>query len=507
MRQRRGHDWERQQPTRDIRDRQLPHDSNAEQAVIGGVLLNNETLAYLADLEVEDLYDSKCRVVFQAIRNLEAAHRPIDLITLESEIAKDGRLEAIGGVAFLAECSLRVPTVDNVEEYARMVRTHRITREVMVMLSDMLDEAFHGEADGEQLVHDVTTAVLTIGTGGDRPIQTMAELIAEEAEGVRRDVEAKAAGEHVVSGVATGITALDDRVGGHPITIPTVYIARPAVGKTMIAMHISEASWRLSRVESLLASYEDGGRSFGQRGLARHSGIATNLLLARKITSDELVTIAAGAAAASARTESFISAAGMSSEALVRRLRRENLRRRHQGRPPIGQLVVDYVQKMPQPEHVRTRDEGISHISQVLSSAAVAEKMALVMLAQLNREVERRDDHRPRLSDIRDSGSLEQDGKLILGLYRPWMYEPNKHAKHELHVLGLKNHNGPPDFDIELWCDLERHAIYNSQLEYGASRSPGAVQGRPPAQPQQQFTDDEISRRFDDASDWHMGKR
>lgn len=506
MRQRRGHDWERQQPTRDIRDRQLPHDSNAEQAVIGGVLLNNETLAYLADLEVEDLYDSKCRVVFQAIRNLEAAHRPIDLITLESEIAKDGRLEAIGGVAFLAECSLRVPTVDNVEEYARMVRTHRITREVMVMLSDMLDEAFHGETDGEQLVHDVTTAVLTIGTGGDRPIQTMAELIAAEAEHVRRDVEAKAAGEHVMSGVATGITALDDRVGGHPIGIPTLYVARPAAGKTTIAMHVAEASWRLSRVETLLASYEDRGQSFGQRGLARHSGISTHLLRARKITGDELVMISAGAAAAHARTEMFLSAAGMSAEALVRRVRRENLRRRHHGRPPIGQLIVDYVQKMPQPEHLRSRDEGISHISQVLSTSAIDEQMALMICAQLNREVEKRDDHRPRLSDIRECGSLELDGKLILGIFRPWTYEPNKYSKHELHLLGLKNHNGPPDFDIELWWDLERHAIYNSQLEYGASRSPGAVQSRPPAQ-QQQFTDDEISRRFDDASDWHMGKR
>lgn len=501
MRNRRGRDWEHQQPTRDIRDRQLPHDGNAEQSVIGGVLLSNETLAYLADLEVEDFYDHRCKVVFAAMRNLEAAHRPIDTVTLESEVGKMGKLEAIGGPAFLGECSLRVPTVANVEEYARIVRTHRITRQVMVLLSDMLDEAFHGESDGEQLVHDVTTAVLSIGTGGERPIQTMAELIAQEAERVRGDVEARAAGKHVVSGVATGITALDDRVGGHPIGIPTLYIARPAAGKTTIAMHVAEASWRLSRVESLLASYEDRGQSFGQRGLARHSGIGTDLLRARRLGVDDLVTIAAGSAAASARSESFLAASGMTAEALVRRVRRENLRRRHAGKQPIGQLLVDYVQKMPQPDHIQSRNDGLTHISNVLSTAAVDENMALVLFAQLNREVEKRDDHRPRLSDIRESGSLENDGKLILGLYRPWTYEPNKHPKHELHLIGLKNHNGPPDFDIELWWDLERHAIYNTQVEFGAARN----ETRAAVHEQQKLSrdDGDLARRFDEAPDWH----
>jgi replicative DNA helicase len=501
VRNRRGRDWERQQPpTHDLHNRVLPHDGNAEMAVIGGVLLSNETLAYLADLEVEDFYDHKCKVVFQAMRNLEAEHRPIDLVTLEGEIARTGRLEAIGGVAFLGECSLRVPTVDNVEEYARITRKHHITRKVMVLLGELLDGAYHGEADGEQLVHDVTTAVLTIGTGGERPIQTMAELIAAEAESVRADMEARAAGKYVLAGVATGIIALDDKVGGHPIGIPTLYVARPAVGKTVVAMLVAEASQRLSGVESLLASYEDRGQSFGQRGLARHSGVATNLLRARKIDADELVTIAAGAAAASSRTESFLAASGMTAEALVRRLRRENLRRRHSGRQPIGQLIVDYVQKMPQPEHLRSRDEGISHISQVLSTAAIDENMALVVMCQLNREVEKRDDHRPRLSDIRESGSLEQDGKLILGLYRPWTYEPNKFPKHELHVLGLKNHNGPPDFDIELWMDLERHAIYNTQTEFGAARN----EIRAAVHEQRQLAGDEFHRRFDEAADWHM---
>lgn len=497
MRSRRGKDWEREQPSRDIRDRQLPHHPDAEASVLGGVLLSNETLALLDHLEVDDFYDHKNKVVFAAMRNLEAAGRPIDIVTLEHEVSRGGKLEALGGVAYLGELTLRVPTVDNVEEYARIVRADHITRQVMVMLSNMLDEAYHGESEGEQLVHDVTTAVMSVGTGGERAIVTMAQLISEEAERVHRDVEIKLAGGHVVSGVPTGLTQLDEIIGGHPIAIPTLYIARPAAGKTTVAMQVNEAAGRIGGVVSILASYEDRGQSFGQRALAKASGMATDLIRARKITRDDLATIAAGHVAGQGRGEMFLAASGMSAEALVRRVRRENLKRRHKGLPPVGQLLVDYVQKMPMPEHSRSRDEGISHISTTLSQAAVDENMALVMFAQLNREVEKRDDHKPRLSDIRDSGSLEQDGKLIVGLYRPWTYEPNKYPQHELHALVLKNHNGEDQLDIKLYWDVKTHAIYNSEVEWGGARNVRRV-----AHEQQAMVGDNFANRFDEAGGW-----
>lgn len=501
MRNRRGNDWERQQPARDIRDRQLPFNLDSEASILGGILLRNDVLALLDMLEIEDFYDHKHKVVFQAMRNLEAAGRPIDVVTVENEIQKAGKLDAVGGVAFLGELTLRVPTADNVEAYSEIVRTHHVTRQVMVMLSSMLDEAYHGESEGEQLVHDVTTALLSMGVGKERAVVTMAQLIAEEAERVRSDVETKLAGGLVVAGVPTGITQLDDVIGGHPLAIPTLYIARPATGKTVIAMHTAEASGRLGGVDSLLASYEDRGQSFGQRGLAKASGLATDLIRARKITRDELAEIAAGHVAGAARGEMFLAASGMSAEALVRRVRRENLRRRHAGKRPIGQLLVDYVQKIPQPDHIHSRNDGISHISNVLSQLAVEENMALVMFAQLNRDVEKRDDHIPRLADIRESGSLENDGKLIIGLYRPWSYEPNKYPQHELHALVLKNHNGQSLLDIELYWDVERHAIYNTQLEYGEARL-----GRraPHVQTQTKIGGDDYAERFSGADDWHL---
>jgi replicative DNA helicase len=463
---RKGKDWERARPAHP--GTWMPHHGDAEASILGGILLSNEALAYVANLETEDFYDQRHRVVFTAIRNLEAALRPIDIVTLEAEIEKIGKLDAIGGVAFLGELTLKVPTVDNVEDYARIVHSKRVTRDVMVMISDVLAEARADGREGDQLVHDFTTALLSIRSHGDRPIQTIAELIAEEAQRVEDDLAARAEGRNVIAGIPTGITLLDEYTAGAPRAIPTLVIGRPAMGKTTVAMHLASSAVQAGYC-AMIASYEDRGQSFGQRGLGQISGVATDLIRARRLTLDDMIAISASKAGITARTELFLAASGMTAEALVRRVRRENLRRRHAGQPAIAELLVDYVQKIPQPDGLKGRDEGISHISNVLSASAVNEDMALVVFAQLNREVEKRDDHRPRLADIRESGSLEQDGKLVLALYRPWVYEPNKHAETHLEILVLKNHNGAAHQKVDVHWDVKRHRFFNTPLEAGAS--------------------------------------
>lgn len=487
----------------------LPRNIDAEASILGGILLRNDVLALVDTLEVDDFFDHKHKVVFQAVRNLESAKVPIDIVTLENEIAKAGKLEAVGGVAFLGELTLKVPTADNVVAYAKIVRDHRITREVRLMIGEVLTEAETDGVEGEQLVHDVTVALLSVATGQERPIYTMGQLITAEAERVRTDVEARLAGSVVFAGVPTGITELDEKTGGHPRGVPTVYIARPMCGKTTLAMNLAMGSKRLAGVESLLATYEDGLASFGQRGLGQESQISTELLRARRVSEGDLDTIAAAVTRGQVRTEGILPAAGMSAEALVRRVRRENLVRRHRGQAPYGQLIVDYIQKMPMPQHAKSRDEGLTHIGAVLSAFAQDEDIALVILAQLNREVERRDDKIPKLSDIRDSGSIEQDGKLIIALHRPWLYEPNKkdstgklvYTPNMLNLWCLKNHQGEAMWTIPLWWDVATHTICNSQLDHGAARN--ATRTAVHEQQRLSRDDGDLARRFDEAPDWH----
>ena len=452
-----------------LRDRRtLPNNTDAEASVLGGIILKNEALALLPDVETEDFYHLPHRVVWEAMRNLEARQEKIDVVTLEAEIERRGKLEALGGIGFLGELALRVPTVDNIEAYGKIVKGHAITRSAILVLGQLMDEALTGLSEGDQLLHDISTALITIRSNNETPILTMAQLIAEEAQRVQHDVDARLSGKSVFTGVPTGITSLDDIVGGHPIGIMSLYIGRPGMGKSTISMQFAAASSEIADQDTLIASYEDSGQSFGQRGLAQSTGFATDLIRSRRLTAADMIEILAARFAG--RSECFLKSSGMTVEALARRVRRENLRRKIGGRKPLKQLIVDYIQKMPMPEWARSRDDGISYISTGLCNLAVAEEMAVVAMCQLNREVEKRDDHRPRLSDIRDSGSLEQDGKLICGLYHPYSYNQQNNPDHELHLLVLKNHQGENYGDISLYWDRKTHAVFNTQLDYHRAR-------------------------------------
>lgn len=452
------------------RDRVLPHNVDVEGSILGGIIVRNEVLSLLATLEIDDFYDLKHKVVFEAIRNLEAAKTPIDVITLEAEIEKAGKLDAVGGVAFLGELALRVPTPDNVEAYAKIVTQHRISRDVIFLLGEMVERALSGEIEGESLVQEVTSRLLRVRTGDDVQVTTIGDLIRAEAKRTVADLEAKDRGEKVWTGVPTGFMAIDERVGGNPIGVSSLYIARPAQGKTTFAMAMCKAAKEIADVDSLLASYEDSGVYFGQRGLAQETGISTERIRARKITARAEASALIVAMGKRGRDELFMPCAGMPVEQLLRRVRRENLRRKHEGRKLIRQLVVDYIQKMPMPQWTRSRDEGIGYISMQLSTFAAQEDMAVVVMCQLNREIEKRDDHRPRISDIRESGALEQDGKFICGIYYPHTYDAQASTS-LVQLLILKNAQGEAQGDVDLFWDRPTHSLYNSPLDHQVARS------------------------------------
>lgn len=450
----------------------LPHDASAEASILGGILLNNEVLALLADLEPDDFYHPKHKIVFSAIRDLQAKNEPIDVVTLESHIAARGKLEAIDGTAFLGELALHVPTPDNVEAYQRIVVNHRIKRDVALRLAELQARVHDADTSGEELVSEVQRVMMDVRAGKQTPIVSMGQLAADEAQRFMNDLDARERGEHVFTGVPTGVHALDQRVGGHPIGVMTLYIARPAVGKTTHAMNVCRGAVRgMAGEDSLLCSLEDRDRSFGQRALAQESGIPTERIRARSVADGYQDyyrrQIMRGAAnALRHRTEKFADCTGMEVEDIVRMVRREQAKRAMLGRPRIRQVVVDYLQKVKWPAWARGSEEAVGHISNVLSTWAGTDDLAVVALCQLNRNVESREDHKPRMSDIRDSGRLEQDGKLILGIYYGHRYEPHAYAESHVDLLVIKNAQGASDFEIPLYWDVHTHSIHNDEQEY-----------------------------------------
>lgn len=446
--------------------RVLPHNVDAEASVLGGVLLRNEILGMLDTLEIDDFYDNRHKVVFQAMRMLQAKHHPIDVVTIETEIERQGKLEAIGGIAFLGELAMRVPTPDNVEAYAEIVREKAVSRQVMLGLSELMEEGYSLALEGDALVAALNGLALHIRTAKETPIITMGEVIRREAAVLEEDLNRRARGEMAFAGVPTGIRTIDDLVGGWPLGLLSLVLARPAVGKTTYAMAMAENSNRFEET-SLLSSYEDLGRSFGQRGLAQGSGISTEVIRARNIRPHQHQALAKSIGASQLRTELFLAAVGMPVEKLIARVRRESLKRRSLKLPAIRAVHIDYLQKMPMPtaKTFSTKDQQIGHISAMLSNWAAEDDIAVIAYCQLNRGIEQRDDHRPRVSDIRDSGNLEQDGKFIIGLMRPINHDP-KADPCDLRALILKNHNGEQNLEIPLFIDLPTSKIFDTKFEY-----------------------------------------
>ena len=439
---------------------------DSEASILGGVILQNSALALVPSLEVEDFYHPRHQIVFAAMRELESQSKPIDVVTLEEEIERMGKLDAIGGVAFIGELALKVPTPENVEAYAEIVIGHRVTRDAVKKLSELLETARTGETLGEQLVHDVQLSMMHVRIAKERPVHTIAQLILDEGKRVMYDLEARARGEFAYAGVPSGIHAIDGRVGGWPVGLHSLVIARPAQGKSTFGMEFGRAAGE----EGLLCSYEDSGATFGQRGLAQESGLSTEMLRARRVNSrEDMAQLTSGMARGSQRVESFLACSGMSVEELVRRFRRENIRRQMAGRKRLRVLFIDYLQRIPIPKWARSREEGVSYISAQLTDLAAQDNVAVVSMCQLNRDLEKRDDKRPRLGDIRDSGSLEQDGKFILGIYYPRTYDSDADES-DVRLLILKNHQGEAYGEINLWWDRATNTICNSQMEYHQRR-------------------------------------
>lgn len=450
------------------------HDRDAEEAVLGGILLDNRVLAMLVDLEVYDFAHAELGNLFAAMRNLEAAGLPIDLVTVGNEVdryAKQRGVTVEPADAVLATCALRCPAPENVPHYAAILRGHRRTRDAMTTLASLLGQAQRGSLEGEDLISEAAGEIMRLGERrtGEDPGKSVGAIIADECARMAAGTDATTAG------MPTGLEKLDKLTGGIPFAVTTLLLARPGMGKTTLAENIAWSASILGNDTPLLYSYEDSHTSFAQRSMAQSSAVATERIRSRNFQYGDLAKLGEAKARMLARREVIVKAAGMGIDELIRDARSRRLRGAESG--TVGRLViVDYVQKMPEPDG-RTRNERLGVLSRRLSEFAAKDGIAVIVCSQLNRGSESRDDHVPRLIDARESGDLEQDCKLALGLYRPAKYEqpPTGESGNiapatllEIHVL--KNHNGQTDCHAEVFWDLETHTICDSAHELKARR-------------------------------------
>ncbi len=427
------------------RDRRvLPHNLDAEASVLGGIILRNDVLSQLDTIEVEDFYDHRHKVVFEAIRNLEATARPIDVVTLEVEIEKAGKLDAIGGIAFLGELTLRVPTADNVVAYAEIVTDKHQARKLMLASGDILERGYEDNLEVRDYLDDAEAKIFEVTQRRDK---TGPEPVKQLVKKVFSLLDERFKADGGITGVTTGFTDLDLRTAGLQPTELIILAARPAMGKTSFAMSLAQnaaigAGWPV-----LVFSLEMSSTQLAERMLCSEARVDSSALRRGQLQRQDMSNLTHAAGILSKAPILIDDTPALSLRELRARARRFRMNRDLfplEGGKKTGLIVIDYLQLMrgsPQAAKA-SREQEISEISRGLKSLAKELDCPVMALSQLNRSLESRTDKRPQLSDLRESGAIEQDADVIMFIYRDVIYNKETENPNIAEVIIGKNRHG-----------------------------------------------------------------
>lgn len=442
-----------------------------ERSILGGLLLKPDAIALVPSLETDDFSDFRCRAVWSAMRQLESASKPIDAATVADVLEKDEKLEAIGDWAFLGDLAIHVPTPSNIVEYAARLRDLALVTRIAVSAGELAEEAKRGALGGSELLAMCWESFAKLGHDEPDRTQAIGALVKERLRELEQIAERRVNGAPAMTGYPTGVADLDAKIGGWQPGILHVVGARPAMGKSSVALASMDAC-SAAGIGAHLFSLEDSRQSHADRAIARESSVPATNLRTSDLTREQMQRIGP-ALNTLARRKGWIvdDRGGLTVDEIVRSVRR------HAKRNGTKLVIVDYAQVIAKRRSRRDLDEN-EHLTEVVNALAAAAKdgtgVAYVLMSQLNREIEKRTDKRPMMADLRGSGSLEQVAKIIIGLYRGTEYfdEPQKgidwncgcqskgwceHTpSHDLwertiQMLVLKNNNGPTGSIYARW--------------------------------------------------------
>ncbi len=414
-----------------------PHNLEAERSVLGALLLDKDQIGtVVGKLESVDFYLATNGDIFRAMLNLFAQGVPIDTLTLADELERQQALERVGGLQALTSLAAAVPTAANVEYYARIVYDHSLKRRLISAGGQLADLGFDETVEAQVAIEEAEKVVFGVADRGrsKSDFEPIKDRLKETWEALSHAYEQRST--RSVSGVASGFGELDAVTSGFQRSELIVVAARPGVGKTSFALNIARHASVARRHGVGLFSLEMSRDALVQRMLCSEAGVDAYRLRTGQLGDDSWHKIARAMDTLSRATIFIDDTPGISvmeMRAKARRLRASN---------PIELFIVDYLQLMRSASRSDSRAQEVSEISAGLKGLARELNVPVIAISQLNRESERRTDRRPQLSDLRDSGSIEQDSDIVMFLYRPGMHEEGKDpGLTELDIA--KNRNGP----------------------------------------------------------------
>lgn len=422
-----------------MENRLPPQNIDAEKSILGGLMLEQEAFDEVSEILIDDdFYKPAHKKIYSAIRELHKRESPSDLVTVSNYLMERGELDSLGGAAYLAEMIDQTPSTANITSYAKIVQEKSLLRKVIQSSQEFIDKSYSAEfesidtfLDGmESKVFQLTEAKSTVG------LTDASELVKMSLE----KIESLYANQMAVTGVSSGFVDLDALTAGfHPGEL-IILAARPSMGKTALSLNFAMNAAIRDKKKVAYFSVEMGKEQCMVRMLASTAKIRLSDLRIGKI-DDQSWPRLINTAAAMSETGLFIDdTSGISPFEVRAKCRR--MKAKH----GLDMIMIDYLQLMGMKQKIESREREVSEISKLLKSVAKELQVPVIALAQLNRGVEGRSDRRPMLSDLRESGSIEQDADVIMMIYREDYYDrDNPEIKGVAEVIIAKQRNGPVD--------------------------------------------------------------
>ncbi len=439
-----------------------PQNLEAEQSVLGSILLDNEAAYQVVEiLQEKDFYRESHRQIFQAIIGLMDRDEPADLVTLTNELKQKGKLELIGGVAYLAQLVESVTTAANVEHYAKIVKDKGILREVIHAATEIATNGYQESSEvsefldqAEQLIFQVSE---TRQKGGLTPI---ASIVKDSFKQIEKNYERK----ELITGLATGFKDLDKITAGLQPSDLIIIAGRPSMGKTSFCLNIAEHIALHEKEPVAIFSLEMAREQLVSRLLCSEARIDSSRLRSGFIDEVEWMRLTD---AAGRLSDSPIFIDDMA-QVSVFEMRAKT--RRLKASKGLGLVIVDYLQLMKGVGKIESREREISEISRSLKAMAKELNVPVIALSQLNRGVEARQDKRPMLADLRESGAIEQDADIVGFIYRDEVYNKDSPDAGIAEFNVVKHRNGPIGM-VKLSFISKYTRFENLALEYSDAAS------------------------------------
>lgn len=441
----------------------LPQNTDAEASLLGAILIDSDALVKIADIITsQDFFDAKHAHIYDAIQTLYDKRSPIDVLTLSDQLKNNGYLDAVGGSAYLTELTNYVPTAAHVEQYAEIVSQKAMRRRMIAASAEIGEYGFDETKSIQELVEGAEQRLFEVSQQKVKQSVVSIESILETSF-ERLDELHKNAGS--IRGVPTGYADMDGMLAGLQRSDLFILAARPAMGKTAFVLNLARNVALFAKEPVLIFSLEMSKEQLVDRLLSMESGVNAAALRSGNLTDNDFEKLGNAMGTLSEAKMYIDDTPGITVADLRTKARREAHRQ------PLGLIIVDYLQLMSGGARFSGSDNRVNEVSEIsrgLKGVARELNVPLIALSQLSRSVESRHPQIPQLSDLRESGSIEQDADVVAFLYREDYYNPETDRKNIMDVL-IKKHRHGPVGGVELYFDLEHQLISSLDTKHGGS--------------------------------------